>query len=248
MHAQYHQADMQVLLVFLVFAAIIGGVSWLLVSMRRQRQQQHVERKIRARRLGWTYDGTRGGRIDYRFSGSAAGVDWSMWYDSDRGDRSPTPKAYWSTANIRTPELSLVIIGRKRFQIESGAVGRILMGVASGIVQAMSGSAGRADKAEFYESAITLDSVRPAFGERYTVAVAPDMPRGWLDEEVQRLLLDWPTTQRGSCYRGNERVEVTLRHDGLRIVAQRMPEEFEFWHHLARLGEALAQRLGRHAG
>jgi hypothetical protein len=122
------------------------------------------------------------------------------------------------------------------------------MGVASGIAQAMSGSAGRADKAEFYESAVTLDNVRPAFGERYAVAVAPEMPRGWLDEELQRLLLDWPTTQRGSHYRGDERVEVTLRQDGLQIVAQQMPEEFAFWQHLARVGEALAQRLGRHAG
>jgi hypothetical protein len=239
---------MQGLLVFLIFAAIIGGIAWLLVSMRRQRHEQDFERKVRARKLGWTYDGTRGGRIDYRFTGSSAGIDWSMWYDSDRGDDSPTPKAYWSSANIRTPELSLVIIGRKRFQIESGAVGRILMGVASGIAQAMSGSAGRADKAEFYESAITLDNLRPAFGEHYAVAVAPDMPRGWLDEELQRLLLDWPTTLRGSHYRGDERVEVTLRQDGLRIVAQQMPEEFAFWHHLAQLGEALAQRLGRHAG
>jgi hypothetical protein len=238
---------MQGLLVILIFAAIIGCGVWLFARMRRQQHEQDFERKIRARKLGWTYDGVRGGRIDYRFAGSSAGVDWSMWYDSDRGDDSPTPKAYWSSANIRTPELSLVIIGRKRFQIESGAVGRILMGVASGIAQAMSGSVGRADKAEFYESAITLDEARPAFSERYAVAVAPDMPRGWLDEELQRLLLDWPATRRGSHYHGDERVEVTLRHDGLQIVAQQMPQEFAFWHHLAQLGEALALKLGRHA-
>lgn len=238
---------MQGLLVLLILAAIVGGVIWLFVRLRQLQQEQDFERKVRARKLGWSYDGTRGGRIDYRFAGSSAGVEWSMWYDSDRGDDSPTPKAYWSSANIRTSELSLVIIGRKRFQIESGAVGRILMGVASGIAQAMSGSAGRADKAEFYESAITLDNLRPAFSDRYAVAVAPDMPRGWLDDELQRLLLDWPATRSGGRYQGDERVEVTLRHDGLQIVAQQMPEDFAFWQHLARLGEALAQKLGRHA-
>lgn len=57
-----------------------------------------------------------------------------------------------------------------------------------------------------------------------------------------------PTPRRGAPYRNDERVEVTLRLDGLQIVAQQMPEDFAFWNHLARLGEALAQRLGRLAG
>lgn len=239
---------MQALIVLSIFAVVTGGIVWLVVKGRRMKQEQDFERKVQARKLGWQYDGTRGDRIDYRFAGNARGVDWTMWHDSDRGDDSPTPKAYWSSANIRTPELSLVIIGRKRFQIESGAVGRILMGVASGVTQAMTGSAGRADKAEFYESAMTLEEGRPAFRERYVVAAAPDMPRGWLDEELQKLLLDWPAPRRGGSYRGDERVEVTLRPDGLRIVAQQMPEDFAFWQHLARLGEALAHRLGRHSG
>lgn len=238
---------MQALIVLSVFAAVIGGVVWLVVKSRQLKQEQDFDRKVQARKLGWKYDGTRGGRIDYRFAGSDSGIDWSMWYDSDRGDRSPTPKATWSTANIRTPELSLVIIGRKRFQIESGAVGRILMGVVSGVAQAMTGSPAHADKAEFYETAMPLEEGRPAFRERYVVAVAPDMPRGWLDEELQKLLLDWPAPRRGGSYRGDERVEVTLRPDGLRIVAQQMPEDFAFWQHLARLGEALARRLARHS-
>jgi hypothetical protein len=240
--------QMQTLIVVSVLAAVIGGVAWLVLKSRQAQKEQEFERKVQARKLGWKYDGKRGGRIDYRFAGSAHGVDWSMWYDSDRGDKSPTPKAYWTTANIRTPELSLVIIGRKRFQIESGAVGRILMGVASGVAQAMTGSAGRADKAEFYETAMTIEEGRPAFSERYVVAVAPDMPRGWLDEEVQGLLLNWPTPRRGGSYRGDARVEVTLRADGLQIVAQQMPEDLGFWQHLARLGEALAHQLGRHSG
>lgn len=238
---------MQTLIVLLIFAAVTGGTVWLVVKGRQMQKEQDFERKVQARKLGWKYDGRRGGRIDYRFSGGARGIDWLMWYDSDRGDDSPTPKAYWNTANIRTPEMSLVIIGRRRFQIESGAVGRILMGVASGVAQAMTGSAGRADKAEFYETAITLEESRRAFCERYVAAIAPDMPRGWLDDELQGLFLDWPAPRRGGSYRGDERVEVTLRADGLQIVAQKMPEDFAFWQHLARLGEALAHRLGRHS-
>ena len=236
-------------LVLVTFLLSIGGVTWLIAKGRQLQKQQDFERKVQARKLGWTYDGTRDGtrdgRIDYRFAGSAHGIEWSMWSDSDRGDNSPTPKAYWQSSNVRTPRLSLVIIGRKRYQMESGAVGRILMDVVTGVAQAVSGGNGRADKSEFYESATTLEDGRAAFRERFAVAVAPDMPRGWLDEELQALMLNWPKPRRGAPYRSDEKVEVTLGPDGLQIVAQHMPEDFSFWNHLAHLGEALAQRLGR---
>lgn len=168
-----------------------------------------------------------------------------MWYDSDRGDKSPTPTAHWQSANVRSAQLSLVIIGRKRYQMESGIVGRLLIDVVSGVAQAIGGTQVRADKAAFYESALTLDEGRAAFRERYAVAVSPEMPGGWLDEELQKALLDWPKPKRGAAYRGDEKIEVTLGPDGLQIVAQHMPEDIAFWKHLARLGEALAQRLGR---
>ncbi|MGH6609929.1 MAG: hypothetical protein ACRECQ_06715, partial [Burkholderiaceae bacterium] len=186
------------------------------------------------------------GRIDYRFAGAGDGVEWTMWYDSDRGDKSPDPKAYWKSANVRTPRLSLVIIGSKRYQMESGAVGRLLMDVVTGVAQAVSREAGdaiRADKSEFYESAVTLEGGRATFRERFTVALSPDMPRHWFDDELQQLLLKWPEAKLD--YRSEEKVEVTLRPDGLQIVAEQMPEAFAFWNHLAQLGEALARRLSR---
>lgn len=168
-----------------------------------------------------------------------------MWWDSDRGDKSPTPKAHWQSANLRTPQLSLVIIGRKRHQMESGVVGRMLTDIVTGVTRALSGSEVRVDKSQFYESATTLDEGRAAFRDRYAVALSPEMPRGWLDEELQASLLDWPNPKRGAPYRSDEKVEVTLGPDGLQIVAQQMPEDFAYWNHLARLGEALAQRLRR---
>ena len=231
-----------------IFVVAIGGVVWLIVHGRKLQKQHDFERKVQARKLGWTYDGTRDGRVDYRFGAAEHGIEWSMWYESDRGDDSPTPKAYWQSANVRAPRLSLVIIGRKRYQMESGAVGRILMDVITGVAQAVSPENlgdSRADKAEFYESATTLDEGRAAFRERYAVAVAPDMPRNWLDEGLQALLLNWPKPKRGAAYRSDEQVEVTLGQNGLQIVARQMPEEFAFWNHLARLGTTLAQRLGR---
>lgn len=240
---------MSTFLVLTFIAAVGGGAVWLIANNRQLQKQRDFDRKVQTRKLGWDYDAERDGRIDYRFSANADGVLWSMWYDSDRGDDSPTPKAYWQTSNVQTPRLSLVIIGRKRYQMESGTVGRILMDVVTSVAQAMSkdGTGLRADKSEFYESAVTLDEGRAAFQERFAVAIAPDMPRGWLDEELQKLLLNWPQVKRGARYRGDERVEVTLDQSGLRISAQQMPEEFIFWSHLARLGEALAQRLGRMA-
>ncbi len=239
---------MQTVLVLAVSAAAIGGVAWLIAWSKQVQRQQDFERKVQARKLGWRYDSVRNGRADYRFSGSGGGVEWSMWYDSDRGNKSPRPKASWKSANVTAPNLSLVIIGRKRYQMESGVISRLVMDVVAGVAQAVSGSDEPSDKSDFYESSITLDEGRPGFRERFVVAVAPDMPRGWLDESLQALLLDWPKSRRGAPYRSHERIEVTLRADGLRIVAQQMPEDFALWNHLAKLGEALAQRLGRLAG
>lgn len=239
---------MQAFLIVTVLAAAIGGAAWLFSFGQQMQKQQHLERRVQARKREWTYHGERDGRVDYRFAGAARGVEWSMWYDSDRGDDSPTPKAYWKSANVRTPQLSLMIIGHKRYQMESGTVGRILMDVVTGVAQAVSGrSEIRADKSEFYETAILLEDGPAAFRERFAVAVAPDMPRDWLDEELRTLLLKWPKPKRGAPYRADEKIEATLRADGLQIVAQQMPEDFAFWHHLAQLGEALAQRLAGQA-
>lgn len=238
---------MSAFLVFTLIAIVSIGAVWVTTKSRQLRKQQDFDRKVQARKLGWTYVATQEGRVDYRLSGNARGIEWSMWYDSDRGDESPTPKAYWQTSNVRAGRLSLVIIGRKRYQMESGAVGRLLIDVVTGVAQAIRSDQNslRADKSEFYESAVTLEEGRAAFQERYAVAISPEMPRGWLDEELQALLLDWPRRKRGASYRSDEKVEITLGPDGLQIVAQQMPEDFAYWNHLARLGEALAQRLVR---
>ncbi|MEP6609255.1 MAG: hypothetical protein ABJA83_11320 [Burkholderiaceae bacterium] len=236
---------MQAFVVLASFAVIVGSSSWLIVASRRHQKEQDFERKVQARKLGWVYDGIRERKIDYRFAGTADGIEWSMEYDSDRGEKSPTPKAYWQSANVRAPQLSLVIIGRKRYLIESGTVGRVVIGVVTGITQAMGGGEGQADKTQFYEAASTLAEGSVTFRERYAVAVATDMPRGWLDEELQSLLLNWPKSRRGASYRCDEKIEVTLGPGGLRIIAQQMPEDFAFWNHLARLGHALARQLGQ---
>ena len=236
--------------ILVISALFVGGFAWLIVKGRQAQKQQQFDRKVQARKLGWSYLGTREGRVDYRFAGINNGIEWSMWHDSDRGDKSPTPKAYWQSSNVRTPHLSLVIIGRTRYQMESAAVSRVLMDVVSGIAQAVSGdvsASGRADKAEFYESATPLEEGGTIFRERYVVAIAPDMPQGWVDTELQALLLTWPRSKSGADYRCNERVEVNLSQDGLKIVAQYMPEDFVFWKHLAQLGQALAKRLATSA-
>lgn len=224
-------------------ASVLGVVTWLVLRARRLERDRDFERKVHARKSGWTYDGQRSGRIDYRFAGSGGGIEWQMWHDSDRGDNSPTPRAYWTCANLRTPGLALVIIGRKRFQLESGTVGRLLMGVVTGVAQAVTGHEGQVDKAEFYESAIDIKVGRPMFDERFTVAVAPDMPRVWVDDELQALLLEWPSTATSRMFKGEDSVEITLRADGLKITVQRMPQDIAHWRHLARLGEHLARRL-----
>lgn len=231
---------------FAAFAAVAAGVIWLIVKSRQHEKRADFERKVQARKLGWSYAGQRDGRIDYRFNGNTGEVAWSMWYDSDRGDDSPTPKSIWKTGNLRTPMLSLVIIGRKRYRMESGTVGQVLMGVVSGVAQAMTGSDTGVDKAKFYESAVVLEEGRSDFREAFAVAIAPEMPRGWLDEKLQSLLTRWPTVSGARGYDSAAHLEVTLRADGLQIVAQNLPQDFAQWRHLAQLGEALAGRLVAH--
>jgi hypothetical protein len=233
---------MQTLLALALLAGIGGGMAWLVSKGRELERRRDFGRKVLARKQGWNYIGDRSGRIDYRFTGSAHGVDWQMWYDSDRGDKSPTPRAHWKSANLRTRNLSLLILGRRRFQLESGVFGRLLGGVAAGVVHAMSGHEPRSDKAEFYESAVEVEAGGPAFRERLTVAVAPEMPKGWLDAELQRLLLAWPTAD-GTLFRAEDSVEITLRADGLQIAVDKMPQDTACWVHLATLGEHLARRL-----
>lgn len=228
---------------FALFAAVAGGVVWLVVRSRRLEKQADFDRSVRARKLGWRYDGTRAGKIDYRFAGEQGGVAWTMWYDSDRGDDSPTPKACWTTENLRTGRLSLVILGRRRYGLESGLFGRLLMGVVSGIAAAANGGEGAPDKVEFYETAVLLDAARAAFNERYAVAVSPDMPRGWLDEDLQQHLTKWPDGRGTNAFKPEDAVEINLGPRGLSITVQKMPDGMAHWRHLAELGQQLAARL-----
>jgi hypothetical protein len=231
--------------VFAVFAAVGSGILWLVIRGRQLEKQADFDRAVRARKLGWSYDGSRDGRVDYRFAGQAGGIAWSMWYDSDRGDDSPTPKAYWRSDNVRTPRLSLVILGRRRHALESGMFGRLLMGVVSGIAAAASGREGAPDKVEFYESAVLIDDARTAFQQQFAVAVTPDMPRGWLDEDLQQRLLRWPVGRAASAFKPEDAVEINLGPGGLSITVQKMPDGMAHWQHLAELGQQLAARLAR---
>jgi len=235
--------DMSTWLFFILFAGIGGLIVWLVLRTREAERRRDFERKVMARKQGWDYDGQRAGRIDYRFAGAVGNLAWQMWYDSDRGDKSPTPRAHWTSANLRTRELALVVLGRRRYRFESGAAGRLLLGVVSGVAQAMSGRDLLPGKADFYESAVEVTSGRAAFREAFAVAVAPDMPTAWLDEEVQALLLDWPAPSGAPAFRAHDNLEVTLQANGLSIVVQSMPQDFAYWSHLARLGESLAHRL-----
>jgi hypothetical protein len=67
------------------------------------------------------------------------------------------------------------------------------------------------------------------------------MPRGWLDEALQRALLNWPPSSKH--FRPEDAVEVNLGPRGLSIVVQQMPDDMAHWQHLASLGELLSDRL-----
>lgn len=229
---------------FAVAAAFGGGLAWLIARARRLEKQAEFDRAVRARKLGWRYEGAlREPRVDYRFAGGRDGIRWTMWYDSDRGDKSPTPRAHWLCENLRTDRLSLVILGRRRLDFESGTAGRLLIGVVTGIASAVGGRDGIADKADFYEGCVRLDRTGREFGTRFAAAVAADMPRAWLDGEVERMFTRWPASPGGRGFAADEAIEVNLGPRGLSITVQRMPADMAQWQHLAELGEALALRL-----
>lgn len=231
-------------IVVTIFCAVIAGFAWAVIKGREIQRRREGERKALARSMGWAYAGERDGDVDYRFDGDAGGIAWRMWYDPDRGDKSPTPRAHWHSDNLRTPRLSLVVLGRKRYELESGAVGRVLMGVVAGVAEMVTGSVGKVDKTEFYDGAVEVAGLLPSFRERFAVAVAPDMPRDWVDAPLQSLLLRWPGDGSGR-FSSQDAVEITLSERGLRITVQRMPQEADCWRHLAKLGEHVAQRLVR---
>lgn len=229
---------------FAVFAAIAAGLVWLVARAKRLEREAEFDRTVRARKLGWRYEGAlREARVEYRFAGGRDGVAWTMWHDPDRGDKTPTPRAHWLCENLRTDRLSLVILGRRRFDFESGTAGRLLIGVVTGIASAVGGREGGTDKTEFYESCVRLDGTGGEFGDRFAAAVAPDMPRGWLDPDIERRLTRWPDGRPAGTFAAAESVEVNLGPRGLSITVQRMPTAMMHWQHLAELGEALALRL-----
>lgn len=229
-------------IVVTIFVVVIAGFLWAVKKGGEIQRRLDAERRVLARRSGWTYAGERDGDVDYRFTGDSGGIAWQMWYDPDRGDRSPTPKAYWHSDNVRTPRLSLVVIGRRRYGMESGTVGRVLMSVVAGLAEAMTGAEGRVDKAEFYESAVEAAGLPASFRERFAVMVAPDMPRDWIDVSLQSLLTRWPVAN-SAGFSIDDAVEITLNERGLRITVRRMPQDTACWRHLAQLGEHVARRL-----
>jgi hypothetical protein len=230
--------------VALTFLAAVGGLVWLHRSGQAQERAAALERSVYARKLGWRYDDMRLPGSDYRFTGAGNGIAWTMHYDPDRtggsNDSSPRPKAHWSSANVRTPGLSLVILSESRYRLESGVAGRLVMGLVTGAVQAMLGTPERtADKPAFYESAIPLTPAGAPRAFPFALVVAPDMPRAWADAELLRLLAAWP----GERPVSPDALEATLGPAGLAIVVREMPPTMAHWQHLARLGEHLAARL-----
>jgi hypothetical protein len=90
---------------------------------------------------------------------------------------------------------------------------------------------------------VLIEDARTAFQQQFAVAVTPDMPRGWLDEDLQQRLLRWPAGRASSAFKPEEAVEINLGPGGLSITVQKMPDGMAHWQHLAELGQQLAARL-----
>ena len=69
---------LQAFFILTAIAAGVGGVAWLISYNHRLQKQQHLERRVQARKLDWTYSGERDGRVDYRFAGAGGAIEWHV--------------------------------------------------------------------------------------------------------------------------------------------------------------------------
>jgi hypothetical protein len=226
-------------------AALAAGCVWLYPREGGRRSRQDAERYVLARARGWHYQREGSGDIGYRFSGETDGVAWEMWLDRDRskGAGSRRPRMIWRTGNLRTAELSLLIIDRRRYDLESGAFGRLAMSAMGEIAGALKGRQVRPQRESFYERAMERDGGNAAFRERFAVLQTFSLPGDWLDEALQTRLQRWPG-HGARRSRADASFEASLGPDGLQIEIRGTPTDTA-WQSLGELGLALSQRLAR---
>jgi len=249
----------------LLFAAFIAFVIWLI----RKNSQIVAERNQRlesgARQHGWHFSSNPGYRqvdvsvddlriqrtgpedVEFTIEGRIQDVPWRMWYDTGRRFKTSTDSsgsdavAVWACDGVRARELSVLILPRWEYRVESSHAFGAIATLAKAAFTLGDGDE-RDSHQRFFTHAVELTGTNPGLHNAYAVLVGRDAPHDWLDQEIQSLLLTMPKPLTGT----NTSLVASLGSHGLRIDYQRPnAQSWPFWEQFGRLGQALAQRLVR---
>jgi hypothetical protein len=210
---------------------------------RDQEDRRQLERAASARMRGWAYHGRIDGNIHYRLSGeSACGIAWSIRFDADQSSSSPTPKLVFLAPALARPAYAWTIHDKKTHDFTQKSSVRAIVGGLSSLVGAFSDTI-RA-KRDFYLRAITLPSGSRAFRDRYVLSATDPRWTPLLDQEIERLILQWPDfrptmSMRDNCF------SAELAASGLRVQLYCDAPDFAVIEQMARLGERLVERTAQ---
>jgi len=253
---------MKPVLFWLAFSAFVGFFIWLIRLNRLLTEKRNQRFEVFARNRGWQFipnaqyssivagtARTEEDDIAFTIEGRSEVFGWRMWYDTSHrfdlsSDNRPSaiPFAVWACDSICARELTLMILPRWQYRIETSRIFGAIASAASAFVAAVAGVDDHDSSQRFFQRASQLKSTSPGFEDAFVVLTGPDVPRNWLDEELQVLLVRWP---KGAA---STRLELTatLGSKGLRIVFQRpIVDSWPFWEQFGRLGQGLALRLVR---
>ena len=185
--------------------------------------------------------------IPFEFDGTVAGAGWRMWYDNDRrsntgGSSSTMPTAVWHCAGLNTAHLSVMILPRWQYKVESGRVVGAIESAVGLFVSAVAGTDGHDSRQAFFQRAVQIKGSRPGFDQAFVALAGPEAPHGWLDDNIQALLMQWPAPI-GRPSTAGFAIDARWDADGLRLTFLRPPECWPFWDQFGRLGQALAAQL-----
>ena len=251
-------------LFILGFLALAGLVVWGIRRGGQIMDQRNSQFATAAERLGWQFEeNPEFGRVrvrtslpqplrpepdqEFYISGSAQGMPWRMWYDT--GARySTTPGevrpdsaiGYWLCEAKRAPELSVLIIPRWQYKIESSRTFGALAKVAKAFLRP-DATAERDSRQAFYPHAVEVHTSNARLHDTYAILSTPDVPQTWLDSTVEELLLSVPKSRilTQTC------LIASFGAHGLRLEFN-CPDvdSWTFWRQFGHLGETLAKHLG----
>ena len=251
-------------LFILAFVALAGLVVWGIRRGGQIMEQRNSQFAAEAERLGWRFEeNPEFGRVrvvtslpgplppepDQQFfiAGSAQKMPWRMWYDT--GSRYLTnpgevrPEAaigYWLCEARRAPQLSVLIIPRWQYKIESSRTFGALAKVAKVFLRP-DAAAERDSRQAFYPHAVEVHTSNARVHDTYAILSTPDVPQTWLDSTVEELLLSVPKSR----FLTQTCLIASFGAHGLRMEFN-CPDadSWTFWRQFGHLGETLAKRLG----